>query len=194
MKKLLLVLIVACFAINSWAQNEKSEHLNFKGVPIDGKLSDYVLKMQKSGFTNLGIENGVAYLKGDFAGYKECVVGVSTLKQKDLVSKISVTFPEQENWSALSNDYFSLKEMLTEKYGKPSENVEMFQSRIQPEDDPSKMHEVMFDKCKYYSIFITDKGRIELSIFGSIDSSYVLLTYYDKINSEIIRATAIDDL
>ena len=28
-------------------------------------------------------------------------------------------FPSLETWSSLSNNYFSLKEMLTKKYGEP---------------------------------------------------------------------------
>jgi hypothetical protein len=61
-------------------------------VPIDGTLADYILKMKKSGFTHKGTKDGVAVLEGDFASYKKCIVGVSTLKQKDLVSKIVVFF------------------------------------------------------------------------------------------------------
>lgn len=39
--------------------------------------------MKQNGFTHLGIEDGIAILNGDFAGYKDCHVGVSTLKQID---------------------------------------------------------------------------------------------------------------
>jgi hypothetical protein len=103
-----------------------TEHLSFKGVPIDGKLVDYVSKMKQSGFTHLQTEDGTAYLNGDFAGYKDCYVGVSTLKQKDLVYKIAVVFSEKDTWSVLSTNYFDLKQMLTEKYGEPSDVVEKF--------------------------------------------------------------------
>ena len=55
--------------------------------------------MKQNGFTHIGTEDGVAMLKGDFASYKNCIVGVATLKQKDLVSKITVIFPECDTWS-----------------------------------------------------------------------------------------------
>jgi hypothetical protein len=71
-------------------------HLAFKGVPIDGTLEEYVSKMKKSGFTHSGTKDGVAILEGDFASYKSCIVGVSTLKQKNLVSKIAVIFPGRD--------------------------------------------------------------------------------------------------
>ncbi len=128
MKKIITSLIIAFIAMNSFAQIQSSAHLTFKGVPIDGTLNEYVSKMKQNGFTHTGTEDGVAMLTGDFAAYKNCIVGVATLKQKDLVSKITVIFPECDTWSFLSSNYFSLKEMLTEKYGKPSDCVEKFQS------------------------------------------------------------------
>ena len=130
MKSIFSALFFTIAFLPSFAQNnsDNSQHLTFKGVPIDGTLNDYVLKMKKSGFIHKGTEDGIAVLEGDFASYKNCIVGVSTLKQKDLVSKIVVAFPERDTWSLLSGNYFNLKELLTEKYGEPSENVEKFQS------------------------------------------------------------------
>lgn len=193
MNKLLFSIIMAWMALPLFAQTPSS-HLSFKGVPIDGTLNEYVAKMKQSGFTLLGTDDGVTILKGDFAMYKGCLIGVSTLKGKDLVCKISVVFPEQESWSPLSSNYFSLKEMLSEKYGEPSVNVEQFDSYSEPRDDMAKMYEVKFDRCKYYAIYETEKGSIELSIKGDVSSSFVLLAYYDKINSELVRQKAMDDL
>lgn len=193
MKKSLLSLFLVLTTLISFAQT--SEHLTFKGVPIDGTLEEYVSKMKKSGFSHLGTEDGTALLNGDFAGYKNCYVGVSTLKQKDLVHKIAVIFPDKYTWSTLSGNYFDLKRMLTEKYGKPSDVVEKFDGYSQPKDDNSKMYEVKFDRCKYYSIWETDKGEIQLSIeHNSVTSCFVKLGYFDKVNSDKIKAKAIDDL
>lgn len=193
MKKIVTSLIVFLIAMSSLAQS--SDHLTFKGVPIDGTLSEYVSKMKQNGFYYISTEDGVAMLTGDFAAYKNCIVGVATLKQKDLVSKITVLFPERDTWSSLSGNYFDLKEMLTQKYGEPSECVEKFDTYSKPRDDGDRMHAVKMDNCKYYTIYETDKGSIQLSIeHNSVFSCYVVLSYYDKINSEIIRAKAIDDL
>ena len=198
MKRIIMSLIVALTAMISSAHaqvnTESSDHLTFKGVPIDGKLDDYVLKMERNGFNHIGTENEVAMLRGDFASFKNCIVLVGTLKQKDLVSKITVIFPSSETWSALSTDYFSLKEMLTEKYGKPVDHLEKFDG-LQPDDDNSRMHDVRFDRCKYYATYKTEKGSIQLSIeHDGVSSCFVELAYYDKINSNIIKAKAKDDL
>jgi len=193
MKRFFLTFIFALTTMLTFAQT--TEHLNFKGVPIDGTLDEYVSKMKQSGFSHLGTEDGTAILNGDFAGYKNCYVGVSTLKQIDLVYKIDVFFPDQETWSNLSGNYFDLKQMLTEKYGKPSGVVEKFDGYSQPEDDKSRMHQVGMDRCKYYSIWKTDKGEIQLSIgHESISRKFVRLGYFDKINGDKIKAKAIDDL
>lgn len=174
---------------------QTSEHLVFKGVPIDGTLEEYVSQMKKSGFIHLGTDDGIAILNGDFAGYKDCTIGVSTLKQIDLVHSIAVIFSDKETWSTLSSNYFELKTMLTEKYGKPSVVLEKFDNDLQPRDDNSKMYEVKFDRCKYYSIWETEKGDIQLSIeHNNVTSCFVKLAYFDKINNNKIKSSAINDL
>lgn len=194
MKKLFFSLIVSLITLTSFAQTD-SPHLSFKGVPIDGTLNEYVQKMKEKGFTCLGIEDGFALLYGDFAAYKGCTVGVTTLDQKDLVSKITVIFPNCDTWATLENNYLSLKEMLTEKYGKPADVIEKFQGYSQPRDDNSKLYEVKFDKCKYITTFETPKGDIQLSIeHENVLKCFVVLSYFDKINGDIIRAKAMDDL
>lgn len=198
MKKIIATLALTLFVMISIAQTqvktESSTHLAFKGVPIDGTLREYISKMEKNGFTLIRSEEGIALLRGDFATYKNCTVGVATLKQKDLVSFITVMFPEQNTWSSLSSDYFTLKGMLTEKYGKPSDYVEKFDGS-QPNDDVSKMYAVQFDRCKYYTLYETEKGSIQLSIeHDGVTSCFVLLRYQDKINSDAIKAKAMEDL
>lgn len=190
-----LTTIILLFTIFSIAQSQTSDHLIFKGVPIDGTLNDYVSKMKQNGFLLLRTEDGIGILSGDFAGYKDCKVGVTTLKEKDLVYKIVVLFPNKDTWSTLSGNYFDLKQMLTEKYGEPSDVLEKFGSDSEQMDDNYKMYEVGFDRCKYYSVFQTSKGTIELAIdHDSVISSYVTLVYSDKINSSIIKEKAKGDL
>lgn len=191
--KHLVLIILAALSVASYAQ---SEHLTFKGVPIDGTLAEYTEKMQEKGFEYLYSDNGITILQGDFAGYKNCQIGVSTLDNMDLVSTIAVIFQSYESWSLLHNNYTNLKEMLSQKYGKPAIVVEEFQSSYPPRDDRAKMHEVVMDRCKYYSIFEIDLGFIELSINKSNNYSegVVVLKYRDRANSLETTAAAMDDL
>jgi hypothetical protein len=193
-----IIIFLLAFTFSAFTQVQEnansSAHLTFKGVPIDGTLSEYIIKMKNSGFKYISTEDGTAILQGDFASYNNCIVVVTTLKQKDLVSKITVMFPKWDTWSYLSSDYFSLQEMLTEKYGKPSGNVEEFQNN-NPSDDGAKMYAVKFDKCKYYTTYTTENGIIQLSIeHDGVTSCFVMLAYYDKINGKIIKAKAMGDL
>jgi len=85
--------------------------------------------------------------------------------------------------------------MIIEKYGKPSDELEKFDGYVQPNDDNSKIYEVKLDRCKYYSIWKMDKGEIQLSIdHNSSRECYIKLLYFDKINSDKIKANAKDDL
>lgn len=191
--KHLVLIILAALSVAAYAQ---SEHLTFKGVPIDGTLAEYTEKMQEKGFQYLYSENGLTILQGDFAGYKNCQIGVSTLDNMDLVSTIAVIFTTYDSWGNLYGNYANLKEMLSEKYGTPSIVVEEFQSSYPPRDDQSRMREVFMDRCKYFSVFETDLGAIELSINKAEDymEGMVVLRYQDKINSTETRAAAMDDL
>lgn len=197
MKKFTVSLFLIIIVMTDFAQvnQDTSKHLSFKGVPIDGTLDEFVLKMENNGFTQISVNDGVAILQGDFALYKSCIVEVSTLKTKDLVAKIAVQFPFSNTWANLSNSYFNLKEMLSEKYGNFSDSSETFQSSYQPESDFLKMSFVKSDKCKYYTMYKTDKGTIRLSIeHDPLLRSFVKLVYSDKINSETVKKQALEDL
>jgi hypothetical protein len=134
-----------------------------------------------------------AMLKGDFAGYKNCTIGIATLEQKDLVRKVVVFFPERHTWASLSQDYFSLKEMLTEKYGEPSEIIEKFDTYSEPRSDAAKMYEVRMFRCRFFTTYETEKGTIDLSIGGRTNGGCIVLSYWDKINDNI-KVNAKDDL
>lgn len=188
MKNIIATFILTFSIISGFSQ----QHLSFKGVSIDGTLKEYTKAMQLKGFTLQGMENGCSLLSGDFAGYKECVVMVSTLNNKDLVNKIIVIFSEHDTWKGLYDNYSLLQEMLTEKYGDPSENKEYFDGKNL--DDQDKMIELTLQRCHYYTIYETDLGNIELSMECINYNKCVVLQYYDKANSAIVRQAAIDDL
>jgi hypothetical protein len=197
MKQTLFTAFLSFMVFIAFAQvnPDTSKHIIFKGVPLDGTLNQYVAKMKQIGFDQIGLEDGTAMLQGEFAGYKACHVTVSTLKQKDLVNKIVVYFPETDTWSTLYENYSNLKELLTEKYGKPFEVLEKCERESQSVDDNSRFFQIKYDKCKYYSIWQTDKGEIRLSIDRNIARDcFVKLAYVDKVNSETIKKQAIDDL
>lgn len=194
MKKFISIIALILCHIASIAQTA-NEHLSFKGVPIDGSLNEYVAKMKSAGFTYLGTQDGTAILQGDFAGFKGCIIGVSTLKNSDVVNTIGVIFPENDNWSSLEDTYQHIKKMLTEKYGKPSECIEEFQGYGSPNDNIDKLYRLKMDRCTYATTFETPKGDIQLSLdHQSVNSCFVKLQYWDRINTNAVKAKAMDDL
>lgn len=171
------------------------DHLKFKGVPIDGTREVFVAKMKMAGFREIGTEDGMTLLKGEFAGYKDCTLGVSTLKMKNLVSRIAVLFECNDTWSSLYGIYSDLTEMLTEKYGSPTKQVEKFNTYYTPTDDGDRMSQVNLGRCEYYTTYELGNGRIQVSIeHMSYNGNYVLLKYEDKINADDNRKAAMDDL
>lgn len=189
-----LTFFFAClvFAGNIFAQ----QHLSFKGVPINGTLKSYTDAMVKAGFHYEGTQDGIAVLSGDFAGYKSCIVGVSTLKNLDVVSHIAVLFPDKDTWSAVLNDYETLKAMLTEKYGAPSDSKEKFTGYVGDYDNGLVMHALKEGEYVWYTTFTTELGDIELSLMSGTkyNTGCVRLSYYDKANHEKVRNAAMDDL
>ena len=191
MKKLFFAILFMCIGLVVNAQ----EHLSFKGVSIDGSLSEYVAKMKQAGFLHLGTQDGTAILSGDFAGFRNCTVGVSALKSTNLVNTIVVLFPDSDSWSNLENSYNLLKDMLTQKYGNPSDVVEEFQGYSQPRDDNDKLHKLKMDNCVWYAHFKTELGDIKLSLdHQSVMRCYVRLQYWDRINTDTIKQQAMNDL
>lgn len=181
------------FAGNLFAQ----QHLSFKGVPIDGTLKEYTNAMIKAGFQYEGTTpNGSSMLTGDFAGYKGCTIGVSTMENLDVVSHIAVLFPDNDTWTAVLSDYESLKSMLTEKYGYPTDSKEIFTGYIGDYHNGLIMHALKDGEYEWYTSFSTELGYIRLSITSGIKyhTAAVTLVYFDKINSDKIRQSAMDDL
>lgn len=210
MKRLFLSLLTAGILLSAQAQTQAqtqtqpqkqtpeqpaSAHLTFKGVPIDGALNEYVAKMKSAGFSYLGTQDGTAVLQGDFAGFKGCLIGVSTLKAHNVVHTIGVIFPACDDWSSLAQGYELLKSMLTRKYGEPSACVEEFQGYTQPRSDNDKLHALQMDRCTYCTVFETLKGDIQLSLdHRDVTTCFVKLQYWDRINTEAVQEQAMEDL
>lgn len=196
MKKIIITLsLLMVLMSSSFAQS--SEHLKFKGVPIDGTLNEYVNKMKQAGFYYEATEDGIALLSGEFAGYSDCIVGVKTLQKLNLVHEIVVLFPSQDKWAGLNYDYERLKTMLTKKYGEPDECIERFNApSYMTMDDNAKMYQVKSNNCEYYSKYDTNNGSISLTISndGYEFGCRVKLFYTDKTNSAIFDDAVMEDL
>ncbi len=193
MRAIFITLSAILISLNLGAQSAENQHLLFKGVPIDGTLSEYVEKMKLNGFTLLDSTNYGAMFNGEFANYQNCKIGVGTSNKKDLVSTVFVMFPEREEWNDLYGDYNRLKQMLSEKYGIPNESKEKWENDYEP-SLAFRMSAIKRGECNFTTTFVKPNGKIQLRIEHQDATCFVFLGYFDKINGEIMKAKAIDDL
>ena len=190
-------------------------HLIFNNVPINGSLKYYVAQMEKKNFRiyveRFGLEGdeetkeqkeqkeqkakleaykeGKATMVGDFADFKKCRLYVETLANKDLVYKIQVEFQYVYEWEKKKENYFHLKQLLTQKYGTPTSCTEKLKPETMENYDIN--NSFTKGKSKYETIYKTDKGDITLYINKHY---YLILEYLDKKNSELITEHALEEL
>lgn len=189
MRKLFISLLLAV----SMVCMSQTTHMKFKGIPMEGTLNSFVQKLKDKGFTYLGQQDGTALLKGEFAATKGCTVGVTRFSDRDQVNLVAVIFPEEETWSSIASSYYSLKEMLTEKYGTP-ESTEEF-SGFEPNNDSSKFYYLLHDNCNFISEFTCEGGKIQLTMKKhDYNSASVVLRYIDRVNADETRKKVMDDL
>ena len=188
------LLVFGWMVLLSGMLSAQSEHLTFKGIPIDGNARDFSKNMQSKGFELLKTLEGKLLMRGSFCGHPNCYVLISTMEKEDVVSAVNVMFERELAWYPLSNRYDTLKNMLTEKYGDPVDVKEVFVN-VYSEEDFLKMIRLQSHDCEWRSVFETGLGQIVLSIeYRQEYGSFVMLEYRDRINGMKIRAAAIDDL
>lgn len=191
MKHYLLTLLLTLFVGICSAQT--TEHMKFKGVPMEGTLQSFTNKLKAKGFTPVGIQDGVSLLKGEFAGYKNCTIG-AVADKSGMICKVAVFFPSMDKWGDLERCYNNYKSMLTEKYGDPVKCEEYFSDGYD-DDASNRMYGVKFDKYKYYTVFSCEQGDIQLEVaHEGVSSCYVMLSYFDNANQDKLRKQIMDDL
>lgn len=167
------------------AQEAKS-HLCFKGVPITGRATNVIKKLQARGYILKENDDDVFLMTGKFANEK-CEIYIFTTAISKEVYQIGVIFNESLNWKSLKDDYLKLKKLLKEKYDLSS-SIERF-SEPYYDGDGHELTALKLGKGMYGSRFKVDNG----SIFLVITSSRVNLVYTDK-NGDLINDKESKDL
>lgn len=179
MRKFFITVALLIFVvINVMAQ----EHLSFKGIPIEGSMSEFCQRMKVKGFTQLGNEDNITLFQGDFTGRK-ATVGVGASDDGKTVFSVVVMFDESNEWNTLVNTYDHYKELYTRKYGEPSESKENNPSRS--DSNTSRMIALDDGRVTYASAWEVTGGTIELSIEKSgYLCGAVVIKYRDAQNVE----------
>lgn len=189
MKKFIIVLTAFFAAINVMAQ----EHLSFKGIPIEGSMTEFCKKLKTKGFVSIGQENNITLFSGDFTG-REATVGVTATDDGNNVFAVVVLFDPSGEWNTLVNTYDYYKKLYTRKYGKPTISRENNPARS--DSNTALMAEVYQGTVVYGSAWEVTGGDIQLSIEKSsgIYEGMVTIRYRDSQNVEAKIQSDLDDI
>lgn len=186
MRKIALLAIMAIGAVSVMGQ----AHQAFKGLPIDGKKSEFASALKSKGFT----EKEASSYVGKFAGYDGCTVRLYSIPESDIMYKVDVEIHVETPFE-LEENFERLKEMLTEKYGKPIEEDTPVDKMDYDANSQNMLEKVLASlkiatTCK--AVFDTKNGIVELSGIGIMSTIYI--SYIDKQNVNNYKKSVIDDL
>lgn len=189
MKQLIItLLLVVCTVCTA-----QTQYMKFKGIPIEGNTDSFVKKLIEKGYSYEGKEYGVVILMGEFITIPNCIVGVQSYSDRDQVSSVTVIFPEKNSWNMISMSYYNLKNLLSEKYGTPTNCLEQF-SDSEPSTDFLKFQALLDGRCNYLSVFSCKNGEVQLTIGKNSNNTASIFLVYDKTNSIETRKKMMDDL
>ena len=185
MRKFLIAITLLFVAvINTMAQ----EHLSFKGIPIEGSMTEFCQKLKTKGFTQLGRDDNVTTFTGDFTG-RQATVGVGATDDGKSVHSVVVIFDESSEWN--SYDYYN--GLYIRKYGEPSACREHNPSR--QDSNISLMYELGQGTVTYASAWNVTGGTIELSIEkAGYSDGVVIIRYRDSQNVETKIQKDLEDI
>ncbi len=189
MRKFLITLTVLFATINIIAQ----EHLTFKGIPIEGSMTEFCQKLKRKGFTSIGHENNITLFTGDFTGRK-ATVGVTATDDGRNVFAVVVFFDPSGEWNTLVNTYDYYKDLYTRKYGKPAISKE--KNPALSDSNTALMAEVHQGTVVYGSAWEVKGGDIQLSIekTSGVYEGMVMIRYRDSQNVENKIKNDLDDI
>jgi len=154
--------------------------MKFRDIEIDGKLNEFVSKMKGLGYTFIENYKNTAIMEGNFIG-KECRIFILSTPKTKTVWKVAVFLPKESSWRSLKSEYNSVKEQITQKYGKPTKSFNFFSSPYY-EGDGYELQAIKNEKCTYYSYWNSENGAITLKISTDCE---IIIGYEDDTNSEL---------
>lgn len=192
MKKLIVSFTFVLIALTSYAQSS-SEHLTFKGIPIEGSMTEFCQKLKAKGFTSIGNENNLALFMGDFTG-RNATIGVTATDDGKSVFAVAVLFDPSGEWNTLVNTYSYYKDLYTRKYGKPTISKE--KNPALSDSNTALMAEVHQGTVVWGSAWEVTGGDIELSIekTSGVYEGLVVIRYRDSQNVETKIQKDLEDI
>jgi len=148
----------------------------FNGVKIDGNVQTVISQFKAKGFilnTPTGVLDNIKIMKGMLSGQVVELVIISTPKTK-LAAKVVVYLPEQKSWYSLKSSYNKYLELLTQKYGNPSQTIETWTNPYY-EGDGYELQALENEKAIYKTLWNRINNLnilLEISKYKEIHISY----------------------
>lgn len=192
MRRLIALFAFITIAFASYAQGS-NEHLSFKGIPIEGSMTEFCQKLKAKGFTYLGSENNNAAFQGDFTG-RNVTVGVAATDDGRDVFAVVVFFDPCGEWKTLVGTYDYYKDLYTRKYGQPTTLIE--NNPAYSDSNTALMAEVYQETVVWGCAWEVTGGEIELSIENSygIYEGMVMISYRNSQNVEAKIQNDLEDI
>ena len=189
MKKIIFTLALFLVTMSLMAQ----EHLSFKGIPIEGSITEFCKKLEDKGFSSIGSEDNITMFTGDFTG-REANVAVAATDDGKNVFSVVVFFDPSDEWNTLVNTYAYYKDLYIRKYGKPKKSKEKNPAHL--DSNTSLMLELEQGTVVWGSAWEVTGGDIELSIEKSSDmfKGMVMIRYRDSQNVEAKIQRDLEDI
>ena len=183
------LVIIALLAITTIANAQ--DHLQFKGVEIDGSYNTFVSFLEFHGCQTGTNKYGRFLIRADFAGIEMYVYPQTTSQTGTVYAVVSGTSMIKE-WVSLNAQYDELKNLLTQKYGKGK-------STSIPDGYHRNSANVL-ERGNVYKplIFESANGKIYLYIhkseYQSIEAGSINIQYIDKANEQLRLQEANTDI
>lgn len=211
MKNTIIAVLFSALTTITLAQNPALRTPKFKGVEITGTVEQFGSKLSAQGFQFLSKDNNTAIYQGRFAGQDECYVYLVPVENSKDIASVSVmmglkisdygTVYSYETWEQLMRDYENMKDLLTEKYGDPSEQNEGFLNGASTSSSYLKLHSVQEGQCDYYATWgnaDVDKMMVKLAIVGGRNMgermAMIAIVYSNVEKNNAARKEILEDL
>lgn len=189
MRKFVFCCLSVFITVNMMAQ----EHLAFKGIPIEGSMTEFCQKLKDKGFVYVGNQDNINLFTGDFTG-RTANVGVTATDEGKKVFAVIVFFAPSGEWNSLVNTYNYYKDLYIRKYGKPANSKEF--NPANSDTNVALMAEVHNGRVIYASEWKISGGDIQLSIEKSsgVYEGLVMIRYRDAKNIEAKIKKDLEDI
>ena len=188
MKKLLILIVLLIGSI-SFANAQNSDHFTFKGIPINGSVSNFGNQLVADGFTKIATNT----YRGKFLRNDSVVTLVGD--DNNMVWRVAAIMANTDTWNTLEASFNHYVNLYSEKYGAPASLSKKFTS-YSGNDSSVKMWKLNDGECQYYAIWNLPQGSIEVRIVkgNKYDAGCIRVVYTDNVNKEKVHQSDLDEI